>query len=58
MRLAFWLDISQVLASYANVYELMTQCFFLLKVGCIISIKYSDVSYDAVPIVDTMVHIG
>ena len=50
--------ISQVLASYANVYELITGWLFLFKVGCIISTKYLNVLYDTVLIVDTMVLIG
>ena len=40
-----------------NVFQLMNQCLFLFKVGCIISTKYLDVPRDAAPIVDTMVLI-
>ena len=40
------------------MYELMTSCLFLFNVGCIISTKYLDVSYDTVPIIDTVVVMG
>ena len=42
-------------ASCTNVYELIIQCMFLFKVGCVISTKYLDVPYGTVPIVDTIV---
>ena len=61
MRLVLPLDIflsPRFLASCTNVYELMTRCLFLFKVGCIISTKYLNVPYDTVPIASTIVLIG
>ena len=50
-------DICQDLASFTNVYELMTWCLLFFKNGCIISTKYI-LLYGAVPTVDTMIFIG
>ena len=47
--------VSHVAASFINDGEFITQRLFLFKVGCMISTKYFDVPYGAVPIVDTIV---
>ena len=49
---------SHVAASFTNDDEFIMQCLFLFKVGCMMSAKYFDVLYGAVPRVDTIVLIG
>ena len=50
--------ISNVDVPFTNDDEFITRYRFLFKVGFMVSTKYFDVLYGAVPIVDTIVPVG
>ena len=59
MILEFLLELLPMLLLHAQMMaNLLRDVCFLCKVGCIMSSKYFDVPYGAVPIVDTIVLIG
>ena len=50
--------VSHVTVSFKSDDEFIMQCLFLFKMGCMMSTKYFDIPYGAVPTVDTIFLIG